>query len=511
MHPSAHARSTPRTLAVVMNDGSAAITYAELEARSNQVAQLFRSLGLRRGDVVALLAHNSVRYFDLVWGAQRAGLYYTCVSSRLSPGEAAYIVADSGASVLIASDTLAETALAVAALVDGVTLMMSGRAVPPFAPFDAAAAAMPATPIADESNGTDMLYSSGTTGRPKGVKPPLPEGPLGVPNTLTNFAARAYAIGPETIFLSPAPLYHAAPLRWCMTTHRLGGTVVLMEHFEAEAALAALERFGATHAQWVPTHFIRMLRLPPDVRDAYDVSSLRVAFHAAAPCPVPVKEAIMAWWGPIVHEYYGATEGNGLTAIGPADWLTHKGSVGKAVVGELRICDEDGEPVGARREGTVYFANGEPFAYHNDPIKTALSRNRYGWTTLGDIGWVDEDGYLYLTDRRSFTIICGGVNVYPAEIENLLVTHPKVADVAVIGAPDEDMGEGVVAVVQPLDWNDRGPALAAELLEWLRPQLGRVKLPRTIDFDPDLPRHPNGKLLKRLVRERYWPVPTTQR
>ena len=289
-----------------------------------------------------------------------------------------------------------------------------------------------------------------------------------------------------------------------MTVHKLGGTVVVMEKFDPEHALALIEKYQIDSAQFVPTHFVRMLKMPEAIRAKYDISSLKIAIHAAAPCPVPVKEQMLAWWGPVIHEYYGGTEGNGLTAIGPNDWLAHKGSVGRAVLGTLRICGEDGEPVGSRTEGTIFFEGGPVFEYHNDPAKTAEAKNKHGWTALGDVGWVDEEGFLYLTDRKSFMIISGGVNIYPQEIENLLITHPKVADAAVVGAPDEDLGEKVVAVIQPAEGQDAGEALAGELMAFARANLSHVKTPRRIDFMAELPRHPTGKLYKRLIRDAYW-------
>jgi fatty-acyl-CoA synthase len=350
-----------------------------------------------------------------------------------------------------------------------------------------------------------MLYSSGTTGRPKGVRVALPEAEdVAAPTVLGMLAQRLYGLGPETVYLSPAPLYHAAPLRWSMTVQRLGGTVVMMEHFDPLAALAAIERYRADAGQWVPTHFVRMLKLDDSARNRHDLSSLRIAIHAAAPCPVAIKRAMLDWWGPILHEYYAGSEGNGLTTISSPEWLEHPGSVGRAAYGVLHVCDDDGEELPPGAEGLVYFEGGGQFAYHNDPAKTAEATNRHGWTTLGDVGRVDAEGYLYLTDRKSFMIISGGVNIYPQEVENRLVTHPRVADAAVIGAPDEEMGERVVAVVQPLDMTEATPAFAEELRCWCRAELSGVKTPRQIDFTSELPRHATGKLYKRLLRDRYW-------
>ncbi|HYG27569.1 MAG TPA: acyl-CoA synthetase [Caulobacteraceae bacterium] len=504
MHPYQHARTNPDRAAYVMAGGGETVTYRQLDERSNQGAQLFRRLGLKVGDVIAIFMDNNPRYFEICWAAQRSGLYYTCISSKLTAGEVEYIVGDCGARVFITSAAMGAVADEVAGLIPGVKLFMCGGARGPYESFEAAREPMPATPIADEAAGSDMLYSSGTTGRPKGVKPELTGLPIDAPHALLMMAMGLFGFAADSVYISPAPLYHAAPLRWCMTVHKLGGTVIVMEKFDPEDCLRLIEQHRCDVGQFVPTHFVRMLKLPKQVREKYDVSSMKSAVHAAAPCPVPVKEQMIEWWGPVLHEYYAGTEGNGFCYINSADWLTHKGSVGKAVLGELRICDEDGEPLPPRTEGAVFFENGPPVNYHNAPEKTAESYNKRGWTTLGDVGWVDEEGFLYLTDRKSFMIISGGVNIYPQEIENLLVTHPKVADAAVVGAPDEEMGEKVVAVIQPLDWSQAGEDLAAELAAFTRAHLSHVKAPRLIDFMEELPRHPTGKLYKRLIRDAYW-------
>ncbi len=505
MHPSHHAAATPDRLAYIMAGSGERVTYGELDARSNQGAHLFRSIGLQTGDAIALFMDNHPRYFEVLWAAQRSGLRFTCISSKLTAGEVEYIVKDCGAKAFITSPALAAVADAVALLIPGVKLYGAGEAHAPFERFESARAAMPKTPIADESAGSAMLYSSGTTGRPKGVRRAiLPDQPIDTPNPLSALGQALYGWTPDSVYLSPAPLYHAAPLGFTMAMLTLGGAVVVMEHFDPEEALALIERHRVTTAQWVPTHFVRMLKLPPETRARYDVGSLTGVFHAAAPCPVPVKEQMIAWWGPIVHEYYAGTEGNGFTAINSADWLAHKGSVGKGLTAQVMICGEDGEPLPPRAEGMVYFAGGGVFEYHGDPEKTRDSANQHGWTTLGDVGWVDEEGYLYLTDRKSFMIISGGVNIYPQEVENLLVTHPKVADVAVVGAPNEEMGEEVVAVIQPAPGQAPDAALAAELMAYARANLSHVKAPRRIDFMAELPRHPTGKLYKRLIRDAYW-------
>ena len=505
MHPTHHAKANPDKPAFIMAYSGETVTYGELEARSNQGAHLFRSLGLKAGDAVAFFIENHPRYYEALWAAQRSGLRFTCLSSKLTTGEVEYIVKDCGAKAFVTSLHLAEMALAVAPLIPGVALLMVGGTAGPYASFEDARAPFPTTPVADQMAGGAMLYSSGTTGRPKGVKRAGAVDPaIDAPNGLATIGQALYGWTPDTVYLSPAPLYHAAPLGWSMAVMALGGTVIMMERFDPEDSLRFIEQYKVTSAQWVPTHFVRMLKLPPEARARYDMSSLIAVFHAAAPCPVPVKEQMIAWWGPIVHEYYAGTEGNGFCIINSEEWLAHKGSVGRGMTAQVRICDDDGEPLPARAEGMVFFEGGGQFEYHGDPAKTADSRNKHGWTTLGDVGWVDEEGFLYLTDRKSFMIISGGVNIYPQELENLLITHPKVADAAVVGAPDEEMGEKVVAVIQPLDYADAGDALRAELMAFCRANLSGVKAPRQIDFSPELPRHPTGKLYKRLIRDAYW-------
>ncbi|WP_293876118.1 MULTISPECIES: acyl-CoA synthetase [unclassified Sphingomonas] len=504
MHPCVHARTHPAKAAVVLHATGETIDYATLDRRSNQGAHLFRAAGLVRGDVVAVFLENHPRFFDLAWAAQRSGLYLVCLSSRATAAEADYILTDSGAKLLVTSPCLAAVAGELPARLPGVAMFMLDTPATGFRDWNGAAAAMPDTPIADESAGALMLYSSGTTGRPKGVRWALPEDPsIAAPPVLTQLAAGRFGFTGDTVYLSPAPLYHAAPLHWSMTVHRLGGTVVVMEHFDPEEALRAIARYRVTASQWVPTHFVRLLKLPEAVRGAYDLSSLRVAIHAAAPCPVPVKRAMIDWWGPILFEYYSGTEGNGWTMIDSAEWLRKPGSVGRAVIGTPHICDDAANDLPPGREGAIYFEGGPRFSYHNDPAKTAAVANVHGWTTLGDVGRLDEDGYLYLTDRQSFMIISGGVNVYPQEIENVLVTHPRIADAAVVGAPDPDFGEKVVAVIQPVDWADANEGFAEEIRQWLRGQLSGIKVPRQIDFMPQLPREPTGKLYKRLIRDAY--------
>jgi long-chain acyl-CoA synthetase len=504
MHPSLHALRTPDKPAYIMGSNGESVSYSELDRRSNQGARLFRRLDLQVGDSVAFLIENNAWFFETVWAAQRAGLYYTCLSTRLTAKEAAYILQDSGARILVASVTVGPAADELPKLLPSLTFASVGGSRAGFIDFGAARAEMSETPVPDERPGQDMLYSSGTTGRPKGVMPALPDRTdLAQHTHVSLLCEQLYGFDSGTIYLSVGPLYHAAPLRFSMAAQKLGGTVIVMQKFDAEDALRLIERYRVTHSQWVPTHFVRLLKHRSEAGDRYDRSSLRVAIHTAAPCPMHVKQAMINWWGPIIYEYYGATEGIGACAISSHEWLTHKGSVGRAVLGEVRICDDHGEPLPPRTEGLIYFANARPFVYHNDPDKTEENRNRYGWITIGDVGHVDEDGYLYLTDRRSFMIISGGVNIYPQEVENALMEHPAVQDAAVIGAPDDDMGERVVAVVQPTEGVKPGPSLAADIEAFLRTRISGVKMPRQFDFRTALPREPTGKLLKHLLHEEY--------
>ena len=505
LHLSFHARSNPDKIAYKMMPSGETVTYRELDERTNQCAQLLRSLGLKRGDVIAILMENNPRYFEIASAADRAGLYYTGISSRLTAPETAYIVQDSGAKVLFTSAYMLQVAKGALESVPGCIGFSVDGADGDFRDYIAERDAQPTTPIADQSNGAAMLYSSGTTGRPKGVKFPLDEEPIGFRDGLTNLAADRFGVNENTIYLMPAPMYHSAALRWAICIMKLGGTVIAMERFDPELALQLIQDEKVTTSQWVPTHFIRMLKLPKEVRERYDLSSHELTFHAAAPCPVPVKQEMMGWWGPIIHEYYAATEFNGMATVTPEEWLERPGTVGKATFGIVHIMADDGETeLAPRQEGMIYFEGGTQFSYHNDPDKSASAYNSKGWSTLGDVGWVDEDGYLFLTDRKSFMIISGGVNIYPQEIEDAIIVHPKVADAAVIGAPDEDLGERLVAVVQPLDWADAGPELAADIQESLKDTLGKLKIPKQIDFMAELPRLPTGKLYKRLLRDKYW-------
>jgi acyl-CoA synthetase (AMP-forming)/AMP-acid ligase II len=509
LHPGTIAAENPQKVAYTMADSGQVVTYAELDATSNQGAQLFRSLGLRRGDHVALLLENHPRFFQICWAAQRSGLYYTAISWRLQQAEVEYIVNNCQAKVFITSAARRDV---VAPLVDNMPnvhnrFVIDGD-IPGFDDWGAALAAMPEVPIEDEWEGQSMLYSSGTTGYPKGVKKPLPEDKFGEavqPNVLQAL----YGATQDSIYLSPAPLYHAAPLGFTMSCLRQGVQVVVMEHFEAERALRYIEAYRITHSQWVPTMFVRMLKLPQETRDRYDISSLQAAVHAAAPCPIPIKEQMIQWWGPIIFEYYAGTEGNGFVQLNSQEWLAHRGSVGRPMNCELHICDDAGKELPAGEPGTIFFAGGGTFEYYKDPDKTAGSRHPAGWSTLGDVGYLDDDGYLYLTDRKHFMIISGGVNIYPQEAENVLITHDAVMDVAVFGVPNSEFGEEVKAVVQPADMRFATPELALELMDYCRERLSHIKCPRSVDFRESLPRHPTGKLYKRLLKDEYWAAAET--
>lgn len=505
MYPGAHLPDHADHVAIVMAGSSESRTYAELDAAANRWSRLFRTRGLEPGDHVAFAMENDVRFYEVVWGAHYAGLIYTPVSTRLTADEMNYIVNDCGARAVVATAGLVET---VKRAVEGLERVehrfVLGVDHVGFERGDEVIGSHEPAPLEDRIAGTDMLYSSGTTGRPKGVLAEFVPRPLDEIGTLGSATGGLFSVDRDTVYLSPAPLYHAAPLRMNMSIHRAGGTSVIMEHFDAAEFLELVERHSVTHTQVVPTMFVRMLKLPPEVRARHDLSSLDVVIHAAAPCPVEVKRQMIEWWGPIIHEYYAGTEANGFVHCTSEEWLAHPGTVGRAILGEIHIVDDDGNEVAIGETGTVYFAGGPEFEYHNDPEKTAESRDRRGWTTLGDIGRLDEDGFLYLSDRKSFMIITGGVNVYPQEIENVLVLHPEVADAAVFGIPDPEFGEQVKAVVEPAPDVDDLDGLPERLMSYCREHLSRIKCPRSIDLMDQLPRHPTGKLYKRLLRDPYW-------
>jgi long-chain acyl-CoA synthetase len=506
MFPGAHVFQNPDKPAVIMGTTGEMMTFAELDAAANRLSQLFYSAGLRPGDHVAFCLENHFRYLEVAWGCHYAGLIYTACSSRLTSAELTYIIADCRAKAFITSHHKAAQAEEISGDMPGVSvrLMLDGT-IDGYESYEAAVDARPATPLVRRIAGTDMLYSSGTTGRPKGVMRAFVEEPLiDAAGSVTPLLSLLFGFTSASSYLSPAPLYHAAPLRFCMSAQALGGTVVVMEQFDPEQYLQLLERHRTTHSQLVPTMFVRMLKLPAEVRARYDVSSLQCAIHAAAPCPIPVKKQMIEWWGPVIHEYYAGTEGNGFVYCNSEMWLAHAGTVGTPINCKVHICDDEGHDVAHFEPGTIWFEGGASFEYHNDPDKTRGSRHPNGWSTLGDVGYLDDDNFLYLTDRKAYMIISGGVNIYPQEAENVLASHPAVADVAVIGVPDAEMGEAVKAVVEPTDPVSAGPELEAQLLADCRSQLAGYKCPRSVDFVDSLPRDPNGKLYKRVLRERYW-------
>jgi long-chain acyl-CoA synthetase len=507
MYTGKHANLRPLQPAFIMANSGESVSYAELEARTNRLAHLFRNRGMRRLDHYAIYMENNSRYLEACGAGEKAGLYFTCVNSYLTADELAYIVNNSESRIFITSIAkldIAREALKQCPKVELCIVADGPSESERIVGLNEAIAHLPKTPIEDASIGSAMLYSSGTTGRPKGILRPLPEQPPSQPLPLSDFLQKLWQYREGMIYLSPAPLYHAAPQSAVNLAIRMGGTVIIMESFDPQRYLELVEKWGVTHSQLVPTMFSRMLKLPEDVRSRYDLSSLETAVHAAAPCPVAVKDDMIKWWGPIIHEYYGATEGLGFAACNSAEWLAHRGTVGRVLLGELSILDEDMKPCPAGTPGTVWFKTAAAFEYFNDPNKTREARSADGsMSTVGDVGYVD-DGYLYLTDRATFMIISGGVNIYPQECENLLITHPKIADAAVFGVPNPDLGEEVKAVVQPMPGVQPGPELAEELIGFCRQSLSRQKVPRSIDFEEQLPRLPTGKLYKRLLRDRYW-------
>ena len=511
MHPGVNGKKFPDKPAIVMLSSGKIVTHGELNDLSNQGAQLFRSLGLKPGDSIAFMLENHHLFFPIAFAAWRSGLRYTAISWRLQPAEVEYIVKDCEAKVFITSKFLEETAANLEEVLGGVKKFMLDGTSSGYNSYEESIASMPEEPVEDECQGGSMLYSSGTTGTPKGIYRELQLNPL--PYTqeeddlgLGRVVEGVYGGDENTVYLSPAPLYHSAPLGFNTGFLSLGGTSIVMEKFDPEAALKAIQDYKVTHSQWVPTMFVRFLKTDESLRSAYDLSSHKVAIHAAAPCPIEIKENMINWWGPILFEYYAGTEFNGMTIVNSEEWMEHKGTVGRPLVGELHILDDEGNEVPSGETGGIYFGGetATSFEYHNDQEKTQSAISKEGYSTLGDIGYVDDEGYLYLTDRKAFMIISGGVNIYPKETEDALIMHPKVADVAVFGVPHPEMGEEVKAVVQPANMSDIGEDLEAELIAFCKEKISHVKCPRSVDFEEELPRHPTGKLYKRLLKDRYW-------
>jgi long-chain acyl-CoA synthetase len=499
-----HAAARPEGIAYRMLESGDTVTWSELELRSRRCAALLIACGLQAGDGIVVAMENHLRYFEILWAAQRAGLYYTTVSRHLKAEETRYIATDCGAKALFTSAVMLEAEPGLDGATAGLTRYLLDGAAPGFLDYEAALASVTAdVQLPERPEGTDFCYSSGTTGRPKGIKRPLASANSHFAyGDSTRFHWKTF--DENTVYLSTAPFYHTAPVRWNLNVMRAGGSCVLMQKFDEQRALEAIEKFRVTHSQWVPTMFIRMLRLPDDVRRRYELGSLKVAVHAAAPCPVWVKQAMIDWWGPVLYEYYSGTELVGRTSLDSHEWLAHRGSVGRPEFGQVHICNEEGLELAVGQTGVVYFSGGPSFEYHNDPEKTLACYDSRGWATFGDIGHVDGEGYLYLTDRLANTIVSGGVNLYPQETEDVLGTHPAVADVAVIGVPNAEFGEEVKAVVQLRESYFPTPALALALIAHCRTRLSPLKCPRSVDFSAEMPRTDTGKLLKREIKERYW-------
>lgn len=502
------AYEAPDRIAYRMVPSGFSLTWSELESRTRRCALKMIREGLNPGDGVAVYLENHSRYFEILWAAHRAGLYYTTVSLHLKKVELEYIVQDCGAKIIFVSQQTLQNlspewleSLGIRCIViDGNDGVQN--------PFIDYAAWLSGTSL-DEAlpeglpEGTDFCYSSGTTGRPKGIKRPL-QTANSYFHKKEDSRTQWKDFGPESVYLSTAPLYHTAPVRWNLSVMKAGGTCVIMEKFDPLLALETIEQYLVTHGQFVPTMFTRLLRLPENERNRHAIHSMKYMIHAAAPCPVSIKQKMIEWFGPIVYEYYSGTELVGRTSIDTAEWLTHVGSVGLPEFGAVHIVGEGGQEVNARDIGIIYFSGGGRFQYHNDEEKTLAAYNENGWATYGDIGYLDEDGYLYLTDRIANTIVSGGVNIYPQEAENLLSTHPMVRDVAVVGVPDEEFGESVKAVVELIDPDAASAETEQMLIAFCRDQISTIKCPKSVDFVTTLPRTGTGKLLKREVRDKYW-------
>lgn len=507
--PWAVAQRTPDKIAIRIEDTGASLTYGEMVTNANRLANHLIAQGLNQGDCISIFMENHLRYLEVVWAAKIAGLYYVCIGRQLNAADVGYIVQNSLSKVLISSAELSAVADEVAGALNGtVELLMLDGATARFAIYENALAAQPDTMPTGRVRGASMLYTSGTTGKPKGVRHDLTDASPHTAPPRHAMLIKEYGYSPDTVFLNLGPFYHTGPLRMMMHAQRAGASVIGFKKFNASAALAAIGKHRVTFGLFVPTMFVRFLALPEAERKSVDISSLKFALHIAAPCSIAVKERMIDWWGPIINEMYGGTESVGTTTINSQDWLTHKGSVGRASLGtEVHIVDDNGNECPVGTPGLVYMTMGKAFEYFNDPEKTDQSRHPNGWYTLGDIGRLDEDGFLYLTDRKSNLIISGGVNIYPQESENVLTGHPQVADVAVIGVPNADFGEEVKALVVPnfdLPADQQGK-FALELLDYCQSHLSRVKCPRSVDFVASLPRSEAGKILKSELRKTYWP------
>ena len=505
LRPDDQADRAPDSSAVTVPATGARMTYRTMVDQSKRLANVLRSRGLRPGDHVAIFMTNVPEYFEVVWAARRAGYFYTAINWHLTPGEVRYMLENSQSKAPIVPADLAEVAEQAAVGLPRLNLrLLLGPSRPGWDDYAETVARAGTDPLGPELEGQAMLYSSGTTGRPKGI--------IHVKvDTARQFGDVAgdilwvnrYGLDSSTVTLNVGPLYHAAPLVSAMSTHRHGGTVVLPPKFDAEETLRAIEAHRVTYAQFVPTMFIRLLRLPAEVRRRYDVSSLRAVAHSAAPCPVEVKRRMIEWFGPVITEYCSATEAAGHVSIGSEEWLEHPGSVGRVAPGLVAITDESGRELPAGEDGIIWFTRpASQFSYHGDPEKSASMFNDKGWARMGDIGHLDSGGYLFITGRSDHTIISGGVNIYPREVEDLLIEHPAVDDVAVIGVPDDEYGESVKAVVTLRDGYTGSPALERAIIDWTCERLAHYKCPRSVTFADSLPRSVAGKMMKhRLIEQ----------
>ncbi len=503
-HHTRYAETKSSDSAIIMADSGQIITWRQYDRKVNRIAQYFRDIGLWEKDHIAILLENCEAYIEIIDAAMDAGLLITTISTHLKQEEMEYVINNSESKLLITSEKFAELAKQISDSTPNVIhRLMLGATIDGYESFEETVSRYEGVPIEYSISGTFMLYSSGTTGRPKGIRWEIADIPVGTLDPSMEGAFALFRINEESVYLSTQPLYHSAPAVFAVSVLQSGGTVVLMEKFDAEKALSLIEQHKVTHSQWVPTMFIRMLKLPGEIRSKYDITSMQLVIHAAAPCPIQAKEEMIEWWGPILSEFWGGTETSIVTIISSQEWLNHKGSVGKGVTARLHILDDDGNELPPHEPGIIYMESGRPFSYHKEPEKTAACRNEKGWTNIGDIGYLDKEGYLYLTDRKSFMIISGGVNIYPQETENVLIMHDKVVDVAVIGVPNEEFGEEIKAVVQPLNMAEAGPKLEKELIEYCRGRISHIKCPKTIDFMEEFPRTPAGKLMKRVILEKY--------
>ena len=503
--PDDHADRAPDSIAVVVPTTGQQISYRAMVDKSRQLATVFHSCGLRPGDHVAIFMMNVPEYFEVVWAARRGGYVYTAINWHLTAAEVRYMLENSEAKALIVSGDLADVAEQAARDLPNLTLrLIIGADRPGWNQYAETVAKAGTTRLAPELEGQAMLYSSGTTGRPKGIihKQVDLSRPFGDVSGDILWVNR-YGLDSKSVSLTVGPLYHAAPLVSAMAAHRHGGMVVLLPKFDAEETLKAIDKYRVTHIQFVPTMFIRLLRLPEAVRRRYDVGSLRAVAHSAAPCPVEVKRRMIEWFGPVIYEYYSATEAAGHVSIRSGEWLEHPGSVGRVAPGSVAITDESGRELPAGEDGIIWFTNpAVRFTYHDDPEKSASMYNDRDWARMGDLGHLDEDGYLFITGRSDHTIISGGVNIYPQEIENLLIEHPAVDDVAVIGVPDDEFGEAVKAVVTLRDGHAGSSGLEYEIIDWTRERLAHYKCPKSVTFVDSLPRSVAGKMMKhRLIEQ----------